>query len=174
MTNGGVQIIGLESLLKKFEQMPEEVRVGLINQGLRKGGALIQERVRSNAPYRRGYLKNSVKLSVRKNNRQNTGPQAEVRIRAFYAKFIEFGADPHWIQARDAELKEAFSYRELAALKQAGARALRFGDFFGVRVWHPGVRGRGFMRRSWDESKDLAIDEIRRSIRNSILYTRVR
>jgi HK97 gp10 family phage protein len=167
-------IVGMDTLLKRFEQMPENVQRELIATGLLRGPVSFHDAVRNNAPYRRGYLRRSVKMKISRIGRRGTGPSAEVRIRAFYAKFIEFGADPHWIQARDSELRQAFSEQEVAVLKQAGAKALRFGDFFGVRVWHPGIRGRGFMRRSWDETNVKAIDEIRRSIRNAILYTKVR
>lgn len=166
-----IKVDGVENLLARFEQFSATAQGDMMMAALKSGGGLIQESVRNSAPstsgrqmqYRvkgnrlvripsSGNLKRSVKLSMSRRGRRGSGPQATIRVRAFYGKFVEYGTGRHLIRA-------------------GASNVLSFGGLFRKQVVHPGIRPNPFMRRGYDASEQAAIAEITRRLRNSIRYT---
>nr|WP_208461157.1 HK97-gp10 family putative phage morphogenesis protein [Clostridium botulinum] len=89
-----MELDGLDELIRKVQDMG---RAGTMieNRALKKAGELIVEEAKNNVPFRKGKLKEGLKVSgVRKKNGNKfvlAGIQKGDNSKIFYGKFLEFG-----------------------------------------------------------------------------------
>lgn len=84
----------MDNLIRKIEDMGK-AGTRIENKALKKAGELIVEEAKNNVPFRKGKLKEGLKVSgVRKKNGNKfvlAGIQKGDNSKIFYGKFLEFG-----------------------------------------------------------------------------------
>ncbi|MCW6059781.1 HK97 gp10 family phage protein [Clostridium sporogenes] len=89
-----MELDGLDELIRKVQDMGK-AGVRVENAALKKAGELIVEEAKNNVPFRKGNLKEGLKVSgVRKKGGNKfvlAGIQKGDNSKIFYGKFLEFG-----------------------------------------------------------------------------------
>ncbi|MBN3404448.1 hypothetical protein CF088_03840 [Clostridium botulinum] len=89
-----MELDGMDNLIRKIEDMGK-AGTKIENKALKKAGELIVEEAKNNVPFRKGKLKEGLKVSgVRKKNGNKfvlAGIQKGDNSKIFYGKFLEFG-----------------------------------------------------------------------------------
>lgn len=89
-----MELDGMDNLIRKIEDMGK-AGTRIENKALKKAGELIVEEAKNNVPFRKGKLKEGLKVSgVRKKNGNKfvlAGIQKGDNSKIFYGKFLEFG-----------------------------------------------------------------------------------
>ncbi|NFD96363.1 HK97 gp10 family phage protein [Clostridium botulinum] len=89
-----MELDGLDELIRKVQDMGK-AGTRIENAALKKAGELIVEEAKNNVPFRKGKLKEGLKVSgVRKKNGNKfvlAGIQKGDNSKIFYGKFLEFG-----------------------------------------------------------------------------------
>ncbi len=111
------KITGLESLIKKLNDLPDKLEKKVIRSAVRKGAIIVRDKARGYAPKKTGTLKKSIKIRNNKSARGITsfkiGPTNDKKkgTDVFYGRFQEFGtskmpAHPFMRPAYDESEKE--------------------------------------------------------------------
>ncbi|APH24629.1 HK97-gp10 family putative phage morphogenesis protein [Clostridium botulinum] len=89
-----MELDGMDNLIRKIEDIGK-AGTRIENKALKKAGELIVEEAKNNVPFRKGKLKEGLKVSgVRKKNGNKfvlAGIQKGDNSKIFYGKFLEFG-----------------------------------------------------------------------------------
>lgn len=89
-----MELTGLDELIKKLEDMGKAGEK-IENKALKRAGKVILDEAKENVPFRKGKLKEGLKLSgiKRKGTRKYllVGIQKNDNSKIFYGKFLEFG-----------------------------------------------------------------------------------
>lgn len=89
-----MELEGMDNLIRKIEDMGK-AGTRIENAALKKAGELIMEEAKNNVPFRKGKLKEGLKVSgVRKKGGNKfvlAGIQKGDNSKIFYGKFLEFG-----------------------------------------------------------------------------------
>ncbi|MET7041783.1 HK97-gp10 family putative phage morphogenesis protein [Clostridium botulinum] len=89
-----MELDGMDNLIRKIEDMGK-AGTRIENAALKKAGELIMEEAKNNVPFRKGKLKEGLKVSgVRKKGENKfvlVGIQKGDNSKIFYGKFLEFG-----------------------------------------------------------------------------------
>ncbi|NFJ83905.1 HK97 gp10 family phage protein [Clostridium botulinum] len=89
-----MELDGMDNVIRKIEDMGK-AGTRIENKALKKAGELIVEEAKNNVPFRKGKLKEGLKVSgVRKKNGNKfvlAGIQKGDNSKIFYGKFLEFG-----------------------------------------------------------------------------------
>ncbi|EJE7236604.1 HK97 gp10 family phage protein [Clostridium botulinum] len=110
-----MELDGMDNLIRKIEDMGK-AGTRIENKALKKAGELIVEEAKNNVPFRKGKLKEGLKVSgVRKKNGNKfvlAGIQKGDNSKIFYGKFLEFGtskmrARPFMAPAYESKKEEA-------------------------------------------------------------------
>lgn len=159
-----LELRGLENLMQNLSHLDDAVQVKLVRTATRKAGTIIKERAVLNAPSRTGKLKRAIGV---RSNKLRIGFRARVGIdlskhyapgkknlskqqRGYYGHFVEWGADPHPIEAR---------------IRRGGKGYLRLhGGRIVASVEHPGTRATYFMTRAVAATRQSAIDAFAKTI----------
>lgn len=121
-----------------------------MRSALRAGAAVYLTEVRQNIPVEHGYLRQSARVTTKKNRDGSVSASVKVgNTRAYYAHMVEFGTRPHKIAPR--------------------ARALEIGgQFVAGAVDHPGSRPHPFMRPAADAKFGAAVAAVQHKIRDRL------
>lgn len=125
----GIQIEGLDEMIKAFDESPEKVGKVLQDTTIEAGKQIQREAVKE-APHAFGNLQKSIHMEY-------SPIQVEVSARAEYASFVEMGTKPHSINPQVLEKWAA----KTGANPYAVARSIR------VR----GTKANPFMQRTKDK-----------------------
>jgi HK97 gp10 family phage protein len=137
-----VHLAGDEETVAALQGVVDELRSQLEPMA-QAGAAPIRDEAERRAPRRTNRLADRIHVETLKKGKQEVevgvGPDDK---EAFYARFVEFGTDPHFI-------------------KKARAQALRLSSGeFAASADHPGTREQPFLRPAFDEKLEEAVGVI--------------
>ncbi|MFP1683341.1 HK97-gp10 family putative phage morphogenesis protein [Alloalcanivorax sp. C16-1] len=157
MANSGLEIKGLKETNRALKQLDKKVAGRIARGGTAKMAQVLRKEMRSRAPSRTGEGKKNIRYKIKKlpggvGFRGWVGPFSE----AFYFRFIEKGAAPHFIpyQGRGRNRGKARQRKPVA-----------FDGKVFTRVEHPGVRPQPFIRPAYEAKKREAVQEAEKRIR---------
>ena len=135
MTNF-VKLEGFDALRKRLRSFPEKLRKNYMRGGMRAMVAHLRKRARQRVKSFTGALRRAIGISTRTfqdgtvRGKVFIGPITSGKLKgrdAWYGFIVESGAKPHLIEPKNR-------------------KAIAFGGRVFMRVRHPGMRGRYFMR----------------------------
>lgn len=85
----GVQLQGMEQLMRQIQQMGRAIEGEVEEKALRKGAEHLREKIEGNAPERTGKLKSEIIIGDVKDGSIDVG--VDQQGKAFYGYFLEFG-----------------------------------------------------------------------------------
>lgn len=132
---------GGKELQELLNQLPAKIEANVVRGGLRAGAIVIKNAIQDACPVDDGDLKNSVKVSGRIKKKYGL-ISYRVRVgdkKAWYAHLIEFGTKAHEIRAKDG-------------------KSLFIGGLMRTNIHHPGARPKPFIRPSFDQHEQQALD----------------
>lgn len=91
MADFDVQITGLKELDAALQELAWPAARRALRKGMRQGANVVRDEVRDKAPIDTGLLKRSIRTRERKDENGWMQVAVEVRRRAFYGKFFEYG-----------------------------------------------------------------------------------
>ena len=144
MASVDVEVKGLIELQRKMEQMVKDVHGEPILNAMRDSTLYIERKARLNAPIDTGRLRASIVPTI---NVLGAGEtlQGIVGTNVVYAPDVEFGTKPHGIFTRKAFGTLAFNWEN-------GPNGP--GMYFFRSVTHPGTKGKYYMTRAFNDSKN--------------------
>ena len=132
-----IHVRGLAELNKYLQTLPIRIEKNVLRGSLRAGAKPILAQAVAMVPVLSSELKKSLKIGTRARGGTVT---ATVKTNVFYARFVEFGTQGHFINAKPGGF-------------------LSFGGIFAKSVWHPGIpKGpKAFMRPALDSQAQTAV-----------------
>lgn len=161
-----IKINGLADLQKILSQIPVELETKIMRGALRAGCNVIKDAAVALAPdgppsatnvQRYGGYMGALKDSIRVTTRKEKFGRIMATVRAggrtkrgadvFYAHWVEYGTEAHQIPKR-ADIRQVGGVRR---------KLLSFAGIFRHKVWHPGTKGKKFMRPAMDNNTQKAV-----------------
>lgn len=171
---------GLAELQKMLNTLPAKMEKNILRGAMRAGAKPVLAAAKQGAAVASGELRDSLRITdgVKKGNRSQVYAAVTTAKKvkrgqvdaagasdAFYAKFVEFGTDPHLIKVEDNE-KPRYVTRRGTVKKQSmktinkmvKTGSLVIGkNFVGPVVSHPGAKPHPFMRPALDTQAGAAV-----------------
>lgn len=91
MADFDIQITGLKELDRALQELAWPASRRALRKGMRQGANIVRDEVRNKAPVRTGNLKRSIRTRERREENGWMRFAVEVRRRAFYGRFLEYG-----------------------------------------------------------------------------------
>jgi len=156
-----VAIKGIAELTQKLKSLQGEIREEAEQNLVKWGAQLFAREAKKRVPTKTGTLKKSIRVMkdrpglVLKKKQWSIG-QGIIRYivsptrggknaDGFYAHLVEFGTSAHEI-------------------KPKRKKAMKYGDEFSAKLFHPGFHQKPFMRPAFDENADAAITAMGRRL----------
>lgn len=155
-----INVRGLAELQKVLDTLPVKIERNIMRGALRAGMKPVMEQAKANVPVRTGRLRNSMRIGTRSRGRTVF---ANVRVRDFVGRFVEFGTRPHLIAAADSQkpVNRRASARQgrtvAASMRTVNRLVLKIGNWFATSVNHPGAKPRPFLRPALDGQAGAAV-----------------
>lgn len=167
-----VHVKGLGDLQKFLDTLPVKLEANVMRGALRAGMKVIKPVAQSNVRSVSGKLAQGLMISTRIMRRDGliakTG-SAVASLKAkgphgYIAMWVEYGTQAHYISVREDEkninVRRSFGLGRLVreSMTTLNRRVLQIGQtFVGPTVFHPGAKGRGFMRKALDSQAQNAV-----------------
>ena len=148
-----LELHNLGRSIKRMAEIQERTKRDDHMDGL---GTFLAIEHRNNVDVKDGTLRGSIRHKVTRGGKLLVGVDRE----AFHWRFLEFGTEPHDIEARRWRSKR----------RRRGARVLAdpdTGTVYGVRYMHPGQPARPFIRPVLDENRIAMTDTLKKSYKKS-------
>ena len=91
MADFDIRIDGLRELDHALQELAWPTARRALRKGMRQGANVIRDDARARAPKKSGLLKRSIRTRERRGDVGNIRFDIEVRQRAFYGRFLEYG-----------------------------------------------------------------------------------
>lgn len=177
-----VEIKGLKELDAVLKSLPEKIEQNVMRGAIRAGQKImidaVREKLRTNQSIKSGALEKSLRIRFDRKAKKRGWLNAKVIAgdkEAYYAHMVEFGTAAHFIsikedvkpnkQTRRGERK--YSYRTINNMVKRGSLVIGK-HFVGQSVSHPGARPKPFMRPTFDESQQAAIEAFAEYVRKRL------
>lgn len=133
-----IKVKGLADLQKMLNTLPAKMGKNILRGAMRAGAKPVLAAAKQEAAVVSGELRDSLKITggAKKGNRGQV--HAAVKTDKFYAKFVEFGTDPHEIHPKN---------REALAVDGKAVELIN----------HPGAKPHPFMRPALDTQAGAAV-----------------
>ena len=179
-----VQIHGFDELAAALQKMPGEIARKHLQKAVYAGAVVVRNEAKARASRSSGQLASQgiIARVDRKTDWYTKKYQIGLhRKYGWYGRFLEFGTSPHEISARYYQkVRRIGSGRvkgrntKVFTRRGSGARALHFGygagsmGRYAVRVQHPGIKPRPFLRPAFDNNTSQIIAAIGRQLGKGI------
>ncbi|WP_216740588.1 HK97-gp10 family putative phage morphogenesis protein [Hahella sp. HN01] len=164
--SSGVKISGLRELHQALQQLGKQAANKAARDGLTEAAKTFRKEIRQGAPVKSGHLRKHIRYKLRR-DRSGRGYTGRVGVhpKAYYARFIEFGAAPHAIPNPTTGRGRN---------KRKNKKRLRIGSQVVSGVNHPGIAPRPFLRPAFLRAKDAAVKAAGKRMWRSIIQARAR
>lgn len=176
MTTTDIQVKGLAELQRYLNALPAKIEANVLRGALRAGAKEIEAAAKSYVSVSEpsstnkkryggfaGQLRKSIYVRTRSKKGVVTATIQAGRGNAYYAQFVEYGTQQHWIKASERPMrntrrgKRSMSIRTMNRIASRGG-SLQIGkSFVGQAVIHPGAQPKPFMRPAMDNRARAAV-----------------
>ena len=158
-----VKLLGFKELDDALQNLDMELAKKIVRKGCREGAKVIQQAAIRNAPEDTGTLKANIVVRLKKVAGRSVTYNIENTKKAWYAHLVEWGTQKHLIPKRVVRVEQGGKVLFFRQSKRGmGKRG------FAKQVEHPGTKGKRFMTRAFDESKDAAVEKMRQTMTKDI------
>lgn len=163
-----ISVQNLEQVTERMSLLERRLQDKILRQGLNAAVGVVRKEVQANAPVQTGALKRAIRSSTRRYTDGRIvgrvtigGINKRTGERVWYARLVEGGVKPH-------EIRPSKGKRALRIKVGSFARSVGGKDVFFKSARHPGFKGRFFIRRAYQSSKDRAVGAFERYVADRV------
>lgn len=169
-----VGVKGLKELQAALDSLPAKIEANVVRGAMRAAALVVEKEAEATAAFvdRKGYLRKSVRVSVRLRGGRVVGKLVAGDGDAWYAHMIEKGTKQHIIAAKEEDRPSRMTSRGVRSFsigtmnKMLAHGSLRIGDrYVGKSVVHPGIKATRFMTKAFESKVQEAIEAARKYVR---------